>query len=397
MKRKILFVISALETGGAEKSLVNLLNQLDYEKYDVDLLLFKKQGVFLKQVPQSVNIIKTPYDLHCLFNSPIKGENAFIAIKQSIIRVFGSIYKKILYKNKFYPGMQARWNLFYKNSLKILPVTYDVAVSYMHGESMYYVAEKVRATKKITWVHNDYRATKLNPKTDYPYFKQFDQVVTISDECVKIWQESFPDLKNRILNIPNISSSTFTRNMANAFYPNEYVGCNAKILISVGRLHPQKGFDFAIDAAKILKEKGLKFIWFIIGQGDLKETLIEQIRMRAVEDCFVLLGVRENPYPYIKNADVLVQTSRYEGKSVVIDEAKILNKPSVVTNYPTIKDQVKNEEEGIIVDMEAGAIAAGIEKIINDFTLYTKIEQYLSEHEYGNVNEMKKYYALFDE
>lgn len=397
MKKRLLFVISALETGGAEKSLVNLLNQLSYEKYDVDLLLFKRQGAFLKQVPKCVNILETPSDLYCLYNSPVKGNGILLAIRQVIIRVTGSIYKKIYYKNELYPGMQARWNLFYKNSLKKLPKTYDVAISYMHGESMYYVAEKVCAKKKITWVHNDYKATKLNPKKDYPYFQQFDRVVTISDECVRIWKESFPDLKDRIVNIPNITSAILTQKMADAFYPDEYVSNRNKILISIGRLHLQKGFDFAIDAAKILKDRGLKFTWYVIGQGDLKDALTEQIKMCSVEDCFVLLGVRENPYPYIKNADILVQSSRYEGKSVVLDEAKILNKPCIVTNYPTVNDQISDKKEGVVVDLSAEAIANGIEKILSDHTLYEGIEKYLSEHEYGNVDEIKKYYKIFDE
>lgn len=396
--RKILFVISALETGGAEKSLVNLLNQIDYQRYDVDLLLFKKQGSFLQQVPTQVNIIDSPYDLYCLFNTPIRGNDVLIAVKQTVIRMVGSFYKKLFYSKKFYQGMQARWNIFYKKSLKELPKSYDVAISYMHGESMYYVAEKVQAKKKVTWVHNDYRSTKLNPQKDYPYFKQFDQVVTISDECVKIWQELFPDIKERIQCIPNITSSTFTRKMAEKFYPSEYVEIKSgKILLSIGRLNPQKGFDMAIDAAKILKDSGLKFKWFIIGQGELRNILQEQIKKNKVEDCFILLGIRENPYPYIKNADILVQPSRFEGKSVVLDESKILTKPLVVTDYPTVHDQIINSKEGIIVEISAESIAKGIEKMIKDENLYADIHNFLNNHEYGNVDEMKKYYKLFDE
>lgn len=397
-RKKLLFVISALEAGGAEKSLVNLLNQMDYRKYDVDLLLFKRQGAFLKQVPKEVRIIDAPYDLYYLFNTTIRGKRPLLALRQTIIRVIGSLYKKMFYANKFYPGMQARWNLFYKNSLKELQGTYDVAISYMHGESMYYVAEKVKAKKKITWVHTDYKATKLNPQKDAPYFKAFDGVVTISEECVKIWQDCFPELKNRIQCIPNITSSLFIKKMADAFYPEEYKKeKDRKILLSIGRLSPPKGFDFAIDAARILKDKGLKFIWFIIGQGELKEKLQEQIKQNHLEDCFILLGVRENPYPYIKNADLVIQPSRYEGKSVVLDETKILAKPLVVTNYPTVHDQIIDRKEGVIVDIKAESIAEGIEKVIKDNILYDNIHNFLSSQEYGNVDEMKKYYKLFDD
>lgn len=396
-RKKLLFVISALEAGGAEKSLVNLLNQMDYRKYDVDLLLFKRQGTFLKQVPKEVRIIDEPYDLYCLFNTPIKGKRPFLALRQTIIRIIGSLYKKIFYANEFYPGMQVRWNLFYKKNLKKLQSAYDVAISYMHGESMYYVAEKVEASKKITWVHNDYKSTKLNPQKDIPYFKAFDSVVTISEECVKIWQDCFPELKNRIQCIPNITSSLFIKKMADAFYPEEYIKEeNRKILLSIGRLSPQKGFDFAIDAARILKDEGLKFIWFIIGQGELKEKLQEQIKQKHLEDCFVLLGVRENPYPYIKNADLVIQPSRYEGKSVVLDETKILAKPLIVTNYPTVHDQIMDGKEGVIVDIAAEAISNGIMELLNNEILYESIKNYMTNNEYGNVSEMVTYYKLFD-
>lgn len=397
MKKKLLFVISALNTGGAEKSLVNLLNQMDYSRYDVELLLFKNHGPFLKQVPKEVNIIESPYDLYCLYNKPIIGENFFIALRQTVVRITGSFYKKIFFTNEFYPGMQARWNLFYKRSLGKLNGTYDVAISFMHGESMYYVAEKVQAKKKITWVHNDYRATKLSPQKDYPYFRCFDQVITVSEECVNIWRESFSDMGGRIQYIPNITSSVFTRRMAETFYPSEYTGIrNKKILISIGRLSQQKGFDIAIDAAKVLKERGVDFYWFVIGQGELEKNLQEQIKKNRVEECFSLLGVRENPYPYIKHAYILVQTSRFEGKSVVLDETKILAKPFVVTNYSTVCDQVINGKEGIVANIEPEDIADSIMKLLEDKALYKEIESYLEVHEYGNIEEMKKYYDVFD-
>lgn len=397
MKKKILFVISALETGGAEKSLVNLLNQMDYGTYDVDLLLFKRKGVFLKQIPKEVNIMEPPFDLYCLYNRPTVGKHFFIAFRQTVVRLVGSLYRRAFYAKKFYPGMQARWELFYKRSLGNLQGMYDVAISYMHGESMYYVAEKVQAKKKVTWVHNDYRATKLEPQKDYPYFKSFKQIVTISDECVKIWRESFPDIADRIQCIPNITSSTFTRKMAENFYPSEYIEAkDKKILISIGRLSQQKGFDIAIEAAKILKDNGVNFCWFVIGQGELKNTLQEQIRNNRVEDCFVLLGIRENPYPYIKNANILVQSSRFEGKSVVLDETKILAKPFVATNYSTVYDQVIDGKEGIIADLDPEAIANSIMRLLEDRALYKEIESYLKSHEYGNVEEMEKYYKLFE-
>ena len=141
-----------------------------------------------------------------------------------------------------------------------------------------------------------------------------------------------------------------------------------------------------------MKENGLKFSWFILGDGELKTELNMQIKNKNVDDCVFLLGATDNPYKYMDGADILVQTSRYEGKSVVLDEAKILGKPIVVTNYDTVKDQV-NDNEGVIVNMSSEAIAAGIMKIIPRIN---EIQTYLNAHEYGNQDEIYKYYQLID-
>lgn len=394
--KKILFVITALEAGGAEKSLVNLLNMLDYTKYEVDLLLFKKEGPFVKQVPNEVNIVDIPEDLFYLYNAPKAAKNKLLAYKQAILRIAGTLYKKIFYKNLRYPGIQARWNGFYKKSLSVIEKEYDVAVSYMHGEAMYYVADKVNAKKKITWVHNDYTATKLNAKVDYPYFEKFEKVVTISDECVQIWKNNFPELQDRIECIPNLTSASFTRKLAKAYQPEEYADrVEKKIILSIGRLSYQKGFDVAVDIAKKMKDNGDKFVWYILGKGELKDMLTKKIEDTGVQDCFKLLGVRENPYPYVLNADIIAQPSRFEGKSVVLDEAKILCKPIVVANYDTVRDQIIDGQEGIIAKLDVECFANALSEVINNQSIQNKLSAYLSEHDYGNDDLIYMYDNLF--
>lgn len=152
----------------------------------------------------------------------------------------------------------------------------------------------------------------------------------------------------------------------------------------------------AITAAAQLKRQGVRFKWYVIGNGTLEKSLRKQIKKENVEDCFILLGVRENPYPYIKNCDFVVQSSRYEGKSVVLDEAKILCKPIVATAYPTVKDQVEDGKEGLVVEMSPNGIAQGVKQMIENEVLRKNIEQYLSHHEYGNQNEVQKYMDLID-
>lgn len=397
---KVLFVISALEAGGAEKSLINLLNLFDYNRYQVDLLLFKKEGIFMDQIPEEVRIIEAPDDLFYLYN--IHGrqiKHALGAFPSIIARITGTIYRNYFVRNKSYPGTQIRWNKFYKKHISIFNDEYDIAISYMHGEVMYYVAEKIKARKKITWVHNDYRALKLKPETDYPYLRSFDKIATISDECVDILTQVFPQIKDKVVSIPNLTSSSLIRKRAELYYPEEYKdSCNANkvIILSIGRLNYQKGFDIAIKIAAEMKKRGLQFVWYIIGQGTEQEHLTELINQFGLKEEFVLLGIRENPYPYIKNADIIAQPSRYEGKSVVIDEAKILHKPIVVSDYATVRDQITNENEGIISKLEVENFAEALEKLIQSKDLRDNYEEYLNQHEYGNDSMVEMYYKLME-
>ena len=390
MKKKILFIMSSLGNGGAERSLVNLLNEIPYDKYEVDLLLFKKSGMFLKQVPTEVNILHRPKILKKLYG-PIEQSGVWVLFK-----VFSTVISLIFEKDKD-KGYQTgfRWKHFYKKVIKNLDKKYDVAVSYISGEQTYYLVDKVNAKRKITWIHNDYKTAHHPKKYDEPYFDKLDFIVTISDKCLKILNEEFPFFKNKCYCIANITSSSIIKKRAKEFYPKEYIDNVWKIL-SIGRLSEQKGFDFAISAARILKSKKIKFKWFIIGSGNLKNTLQKQIIKENVLDCIELIGARENPYPYIKNCDIFVQTSRYEGKSVVIDECKMLAKPMVLTNYPTVKNKLNNENEAIIAEMNPKGIAEKIEFLIENDEIRKKMENYLQQHEYGNQSEINKYIDLFE-
>ena len=226
-------------------------------------------------------------------------------------------------------------------------------------------------------------------------FPRVDAIVTISDECLEILKEEFPIFKDKMICIENITSSVVINNRATEFKPKEYIGVE-NVLLSVGRLSEQKGFDMAISAASKLKKQQINFKWFIIGSGPLESKLKNQIKKEKVEDYVVLIGTKENPYPYIKNCDLFVQPSRYEGKSVVIDEAKILAKPIVATAYPTVRDQIRNANEGVIVELSVDGIYKGLKEMVFDKTKQKEISNYLENHEYGNQTEIKKYIKLIE-
>lgn len=386
--KKIIFVMQSLYNGGAERSLVNLLNELPKDKFDISLLLFKNEGMFLKQVPEYVHIIDTPESLKRLF-SPVPK-----AGKYAIVKLYGTMKSRSKEKNA--PEQAAyRWRKYYSAQIPKLEEVFDIAVAYISGEVMYYVTEKIQAKSKYVWIHNDYKAAGHPKKYDYQYLKRMNGIVSISEKCVEIFEEEFPDLKDKAYYIPNLTSSTVVKKRAEEFYPPEFK-MDECVILSVGRLNKQKGFDLAIATARELKERGLLFKWYIIGTGELEESLKSEIIKKNVSDCFFFLGARENPYPYIKMSTIIVQPSRWEGKSVVLDEAKILCKPIVVTNYPTVHDQIKNGKEGMIVPMTAEGIADGIQKMLGNKELRNGYTEYLKVHEYGNQDEVQKYIDLFE-
>lgn len=387
--KKVLFVLYALGYGGAERSLVNLLQELPREKYQVDLLLFRKQGAFIQQLPSWVRVLETPEELSGLY-APVCRAGKYAATK-----ILGTVCGKIARRKKK-AAAAFRWRHFYSHKIKPVSEHYDVAVAYVGAEIMYFVRDKVQADRKVVWVHNDYRTAGYSGADDRPYFADMDEIVSVSEECVEVLRQEFPEYRKKMHYIANITSSALVRKQAEAYMPEEFAACDCNIL-SVGRLWPQKGFDMAIEAARILKSKGFSFRWFVVGDGYLRKKLQKQIQNARLEQEFVLLGTRNNPYPYIKNCTILTQTSRYEGKSVVLDEGKILCAPIVTTAYPTAADQILDGKEGVITEMSPEGIADGIAALLTNEARRLELKQYLSGREYGNQQEVEKYCKVLGE
>ena len=387
--KKMLIVIMHLGMGGAEKSLVSFLNELRPEEAEIDLLLFKKRGELLKQVPDWVNILDTPKELAVLYGAKPSGGKGFF---HALVRLIGTLTAN------FFSGRGERrnfirWKYFYSRFIPQLEKKYDIAVSYLSGESLYYVVEKVNAENKFTWVHTDYRASGGCPADDRKYFEKLEKIITISEKCVEVIQEAIPEVADKVVCLPNIVSSDLIRKKSLEFVPEEYSEKEFKIL-TVGRLEKVKGIDLAVDAAGLLKEK-CSFVWYVIGEGSERGVITSRIKELGLEGKFVLMGVKENPYPYIKNCDLIVKPSRFEGKSIALDEAKILGRAIVATAYPAVGDQL-TEKEGIVVDMSPDGIAEGILEMINNYECRRNIENYLECHEYGNVSVKKEYLEYFN-
>ena len=275
-----------------------------------------------------------------------------------------------------------------------LDTEYDVAIGYLEKNPIYFCVDKVKAKKKIGWIHNDYEKLGMDKKIDNKYFSKLDYVFTVSEECLKVLKMVFPQYDRKFRLMHNIVSEKTIKKLAlEEISDIDFNNKNINI-ISVGRLNYQKGFELAIEACSILKEKGYKIKWNIVGEGEERSNLENLINKFELEENFNLLGIRENPYPYIKKSDIYVQPSRFEGKSIAIDEAKILNKPIVVTNFSTAKDQIINNKNGIITEMNSKSLANEIERIICDEKLKKKIILNLNNEKIGNESEINRLYEV---
>lgn len=396
MKKKILFVIESLALGGAEKSLVTLLNLMDYSKYDVDLLVFSQGGDFQELLPEEVNLLSVPdYFEYCAIPWSKIGEK-LKSPKEMLAQISYSVMLRIGKHNHIEKAV-----MLWKSSRKcfsILPKSYDVAIAYAQGVPTFYVAEKVKAKKKIAWIN----AVYIPNGEYYDFIKSiyafFDIVNAVSESVASQVQDTFGMPNSKIMVMKDILDVDFAIKMAEM--PSEahveMAGDGIKIL-TVGRYAYMKGYDLAIDAAKILLEKGVKFSWYALGDGAIRKELEQQIEKNGLKEQFILLGSRSNPYPYFKECDLYVQTSKFEGFGITLAEAKMFNKPIVTTNFNAVSAQFVNEKNGLIVDISAQAIAEGIVRMINDDGLRKQCIANVSVEMKGNREEIEKLYQIIED
>lgn len=396
MKTRLLLVMPSLGSGGAEKSFVSLLELLPRDLFDISVMVVNEGGLFYSHVPVDVERVEAPRKfriaLGSIHSSFMKQECCWL---ERAVKVVSNILVRLRGITRL-DLAQFTWKLWRK-SVPVLAGEWDVAVSFMNGMTNYYVIDKVTASRKYLWVHNDYKMLKTSYRFDNIYWQKADNVVTISNACVKSLEECFPKLKGKFICLENISSSKMIRSMADDECPAEFQELDRETLrlLSVGRLAEQKGFDMAVDAAAILKSRGVCFRWLIIGVGVLRDNLQHQIDNNGLTNSVFLLGERSNPYVYMKWADILVQSSRYEGKSIVVDEAKILCLPIIATNYPSVGDNIEDGISGLVCHMDPDGIADAIEHLSYDKVLRMRLSENLAKERSVNEREIEKYVWLF--
>lgn len=387
----MLFVMNNLNCGGAEKALVSLLETIDYTMFNVDLFLFKHEGLFFGKIPKQVNVLPEPFE-YKYFDMPAKAAVADSLKKRRFDIAASRIQAGFMFKAEKNSAKceQKVWKPL-SRTLKRLNKKYDIAVGFLEKNPIYFCVDKVDAKKKIGFIHTDYDKLGMEPAFDRYYFDQLDRIVSVSEACTEILKRRFPMHKEKIDFMHNIISPTIIKRLAQ-----EKVGLSFEgiTIVSVGRLHPLKGFEMAVEACEILVRSGYDVRWYIVGEGEERSKLEKMIEAKELQGKFVLLGLQANPYPYIRNADIYVQPSRFEGKSIAVDEAKILQKPIVATNFSTVKDQIRHNENGLIVDMTPKALSEGIAKFIEDKPLRDTFIDHLSREQLGTETEIQKFYQL---
>lgn len=391
IKKKLLFVIPSLDAGGAEKSLVNLMHLIDKDKYEIDLYLFHKKGLFYNQLPSHINILDINENFIIFNQKLLFSIFNFLKKMRFDLVICRLIFFLISRMNKYPSAEQYRWK-FINKSIITLSKKYDVAIGYLEKSSNYFIVDRVDSAKKIAYIHGDYLELKLDKNFDEKYFNKIDVLVTISEHCKVILDEIFHNVKVEV--VDNISPFSLVKVLSEEKIVEKF---NNNSILSIGRLHYQKGFDIAIEAAAILNEKKIDFTWYIIGVGSERKKLENLIKFYNLEKKVIFLGNKSNPYPYIKAADIYAQPSRYEGKAIALDEAKILKKSILVTNFSTVKDQFTDNKDAIFADINAKDIAEKLEQLLKNENLRKKIANGIEVNSSYENEVLEKFYRIIND
>lgn len=369
MKKKILFVIDSLRCGGAEKSLVSLLPLLNREKYEIHLWMLCRGGVFESLL--SDNVI-------------IEGEPSYNALER--FRYLVSHYRySLTYRLLDLMGIhehkaETLWKCM-GSAFKVPDVHYDVAVAYQQGFPTFLVATKVKATKKVAWVNINLFNARYNPKFIVSYYDKMDTVVPVSKELETILREGLPQYNDKYKCVYDILNPILIKQQAKKPIDEASLFEKNTVLVTTGRVVFQKNHLLAVEAAKILRDKGLQFKWLFIGDGEYRSIVEKRIQDYDLQETVILMGERTNPYPYMARCTVYVQTSSFEGFGLTIAEAKILGRAVVSTNFDVVHDQLKHEENGLIADMTAESVADNIMRLLTDDGLRNKIMENVAKEE----------------
>ena len=388
MKKQILVIFTgAMELGGIERSLLGLLDAFDYNKYNVDLFLYGHHGPLMSLINENVYILPEVKELAYLRESfKVKLKNK--CFYSAVLRLKDELISKFHMVNN-----DTTWAKVMRRCAPKLQKHYDIALSFFRPFD--FIVEKVDADIKVGWIHTDYtNAGEILEVLEKDYARM-DYIAAVSDQCAETFNSIFPNLKNRVITIENVLSRDYINKEANRYDVSDEMLLDGSIkLLTVGRFSYPKKMEEIPEICRRIRESGLNVKWYLIGFGKEEQLIRQKIREENMEKYVVILGKKENPYPYIKACDIYLQPSRYEGKAVTVREAQILNKPVIITNYATSNSQLQDGIDGVIVPKDIAGCSKGIIQVVNDKRLQQRLIENTKIVDYTNSLEVEKIYCL---
>lgn len=397
---KILFVLQSIGFGGSMTSMINLLTLLkkDEKTLDIDVLLMDPYGELYHELEKNVHILKTDYALQAvtLSREKIISKKMYRLL---FIRVLMWMKGKICRNSTSHQG--------YLLSAKYYSNKYDCVIAYQESIATDY-AKYIKAPKHIAWVHNDYdnvlkRYHNCNDmRNTYDYY---DKIVCVSkagaqnfinksglntDKITCIYNTLITEKLNQKseIDIEKILCADDKSEILNA------INSNVVKFVSSGRFVNQKRFDRAIEAAAILKSKGYKFKWFILGNGELFDDISNMILKHKLQDYVYLTGGLNNPFPVVRRSDVFVLTSDFEAHPMVANEALIIGKPVISTNFDSASEVIIDNVNGMICEMSPESIAGKLEEVLNDEQLLVSLKKNAESFRYDNDSIIRQFYKI---
>ncbi|HAT4249000.1 TPA: glycosyltransferase [Clostridium perfringens] len=371
--KSILFMLINMNIGGTEKALINMLHELQKEKYKVTVLLLEKYGGFLNQIPDWVEVkyLDEYKNLKKYINEPPIKSVKELLIKKEYINAFNFFLSYCISK------LKDDISYYYKYLLKDVSdlEEYDIAVAYAGPMDFitYFIANKIRAKKRVQWIHFDISKIGFNKRFAENMYSKFDKIFVVSEEGKNKLNLLIPSLSGKTEVFFNIISSTFIKNMAEneEGFNDNYNGIR---ILTVGRLSREKGQDITISVLEKLIKQGYEVRWYCIGEGNMRKELEDMIKNKNLQDNYILLGSKRNPYPFMKECDIYVQSSRHEGYCITLAEARCFNNPIITTNFIGANEQIIHEKNGLICECNENEIYKAIKKIIGDKEVIFKLE-----------------------
>ncbi len=369
--KKILFVINTLGHAGAEMALVELLKRLEKGDCEIYLYVLMGQGEMFTRIPSRVKVLNSRISTLSVLSKEGRGRMAGTVaaafwhngrwlhkLRDTVGCLVPMMIKRRILIDK------ALWRMIAEGSERF-DETFDLAVAWLEGGSAYYVADHVSAKKKAAFIHIDYENAGYTRKMDRDCWEAYEWIFAISDEVKEHFLQFYPEysLKTRVFHNLIDRDSIRLKAQEPGGFSDGYQGMR---LLTVGRLSRQKGYDIAVEAMKLLKEKGYQVRWYVLGEGEMRAALEKRIAALGLEKDFILLGAVENPYPFYAQTDVYVHATRYEGKSIALQEAQILGCAVIASDCNGNREQIVDGRDGLLCQLTPQAVAESIVALLNE-------------------------------